>query len=247
MVAGTVRHKCRSASVPCRPRRVAGAGDRQLAGGVHQLGERRRLVLDLRLRQHPVDDVVFDGERLELVRAARASRSASARRPRAARRSARPPAPAPSPARASRCRPCARTSSARIRPSATRSSAPARNISGVSLMSSAFIPCSLQVRGHPLRHALRLDARPASCGSASSAFCAQRGERLLLHLAPRSCASARAAGWPRSRRRSSSTLPLAMPNALRELGVDRRAACGSLDRLHRQRRTRASFPATSLP
>ena len=69
-----------------------------------------------RAREHPVDDVVLDRERLEFARAARAFRSASARPPPAARTSARLPAPAPSPARASRRGPSVRTISDRIKP-----------------------------------------------------------------------------------------------------------------------------------
>ena len=49
--------------------------------------------------------------------------------------------PAPSPGRGRAARPCLRTRSSSTRPSTTRSSACGRNMSVVSFMSSAFIPC----------------------------------------------------------------------------------------------------------
>ena len=198
----------------------------------HQVGERRRLVLDLGAAEHPVDDVAFDGERLELVQPLgllvvpahdglgllvglrgflHQRLHLLGLRLQAVRRG--------------RARPA-------TRPSATRSSALARNMSGVSLMSSAFIPCCLQVRGHALRHALRLDARPAtsaartrpSARSAASACSLTLRLDLALELEPQ---------VGRDLGSRSSTLPLATPKASRELGVD-------LGQLRRRRPTSPS-------
>ena len=183
--------------------------------------------------EHPVDDVVLDRQRLEFVRAARASRSASARRLPAARTSARLPAPAPSPAPASRRGLRVRTTS-----DEDQSERDAALGAGAEHLRRELDVLGLHallahIRRHPLHHVLRLGLDERLRQRRTSACCRSAAKTCSFTFASilRFSSSLR---FDAISALSSSTLPLAMPNAARTRRR-RRARCRASTRLHRQR------------
>ena len=121
-----------------------------------------------------------------------ASRSASARRRRAARRSARLPAPSPCTCSGFASSFSLRTSSPTMSPSATRSSACCSNIVGLELDVLGLHALLLQVAGHARASAAATRRRPATSAARDSSLRAARASTWSRSERSRPCASARA-------------------------------------------------------